>query len=362
MHPGRFHVWARLCLLLGLCLTTSCGGCGRGTSTPALPSAPRVYVSNEESNDISVIDPATDQVVATVFVGKRPRGIRLSPDGQTLYVAVSGSPRAPPGVDESTLPPPDRSADGIALVDIASLKLVKTLESGDDPEAFDITPDGRFLYVSNEDAAQASIVDLASGQVTHTVKVGGEPEGVTTRPDGQVVYVTSEEDHQVYAIDTRSHEVVARIPTGDRPRSVTFTPDGARAFITAEFGRTVTVVDAQRHQVLSTLPIERPSARPMGTALSPDGRTLYVTHGRGKSVSFIDVARLEVVHTVEDVGTRPWGAGVSPDGRKLYTANGPSNDVSVIDTGTGQVLKRIAVGSSPWGIAVSHVTGHASRP
>src|SRR6187399_3499560 len=71
-----------------------------------------VYVTNEGSNNVSVIDPTTNEVTATVNVGKRPRGIHSSPDGKTLYVALSGSPSAPPGVDESTLPPPDRTLDG----------------------------------------------------------------------------------------------------------------------------------------------------------------------------------------------------------------------------------------------------------
>src|ERR671923_1192612 len=59
-----------------------------------------VYVSNEDSNDISVIDARGDTVVATLPVGKRPRGILLSPDGRTVYVALSGSPKASPGIDE----------------------------------------------------------------------------------------------------------------------------------------------------------------------------------------------------------------------------------------------------------------------
>src|SRR6187402_1151998 len=78
-----------------------------------------VYVTNEASNNVSVIDPTTNEVTATVNVGKRPRGVHGSPDGKTLYIALSGSPSAPPGVDESTLPPPDRALDGIGLFDVA---------------------------------------------------------------------------------------------------------------------------------------------------------------------------------------------------------------------------------------------------
>ena len=85
-------------------------------------------------------------------------------------------------VDESKLPPADRTADGIGLLDLSTLKVVRNYPSGQDPEAFDLSPDGRTLYVSNEDAAQMSVVDLTSGSITSRAAVGEEPEGVTVRP------------------------------------------------------------------------------------------------------------------------------------------------------------------------------------
>src|SRR6185369_8660860 len=90
-------------VLLALGIATACS---RAPAEPPLPAL-RVYVSNEASGDISVIDPATQTVIATVKVGKRPRGLRVGPDGRMLYVALSGSPNAGPGVDVKTLPPPD---------------------------------------------------------------------------------------------------------------------------------------------------------------------------------------------------------------------------------------------------------------
>src|ERR1035441_302952 len=75
----------------------------------------RIYVTNEKSADLRVIDAATLQVIATVPLGKRPRGIHASPDRHFLYMTLSGSPLAGPGVDESKLPPPDKTADGIGV-------------------------------------------------------------------------------------------------------------------------------------------------------------------------------------------------------------------------------------------------------
>src|SRR6188474_3164285 len=97
---------------------------------PAPPAAGRLFVTNENGGDISVIDVAAARVIATIPVGKRPRGIELSPDGSTLFVALSGSPIAPPGVDESKLPPPDRKADGVGVVSVADQKLLRVISAG----------------------------------------------------------------------------------------------------------------------------------------------------------------------------------------------------------------------------------------
>ena len=118
-------------------------------------------MSDEPGGRVVIIDPVTGRVVGSLAVGKRPRGIRVLGDGQHLLVALSGSPVAGPGVDESKLPPGDRKADGIGLVDLRALKVSRVLRSGTDPEAFALSPDEKILYVSNE-----------ASQNGHSVNVG----------------------------------------------------------------------------------------------------------------------------------------------------------------------------------------------
>src|SRR6185369_11818195 len=134
---------------LGCAVLPLVSACGRSeapappaksaASAPAEPKPPAMpavglYVTNETSGDLTVIDAATLATVTTIPLGKRPRGLAASPDGTRLYVALSGSPNAGPGVDEKTLPPPDRTADGIGVVDLQQGKLLKVLASGPDPE------------------------------------------------------------------------------------------------------------------------------------------------------------------------------------------------------------------------------------
>lgn len=333
---------------LALLLTWGCA--------PTHESDTRIYVSNETGGEIVVVDPDAAVVVSRIPVGKRPRGILLTADGTRLLVALSGSPIAGPGVDESTLPPADREADGIGVVDVANGRLLTRYPSGQDPEAFDVSPDGRRLYVSNEETAEVTVLDLERGDIIRRVGVGEEPEGVTVRPDGRVVYVACEADNIVTAIDTSSLEVIARIPTGPRPRMIAFSRDGALGFVTAENDAAVHVFDTASHAAVARIEIPRSDeapmpARPMHVVLSPDGESVYVSNGRGQSVGVIDVNSRQVIRLIEDVGTRPWGMGVSGEGRFLYTANGPSGDVSIIDLESGDI-RRVQVGGSPWGIAV----------
>jgi YVTN family beta-propeller protein len=339
--PKKIALLFDAALVLGLLLLDA--SCARAPLSPYL-----VYVSNEGSGDMTVIDPGSAEAVDTIPLGKRPRGIHAY--AGHIYVALSGSPAAPPGVDESTLPPPDKSADGIGVVDLAQRKVVRRLYGGSDPEQFAIASDGKVLYVANEDAAGASIIELGTGRTLTTVPTGEEPEGVSITPDGRFVYVTSENDGTVAVIDTATAKLAKTIKVGRRPRSVAFHPGGSRAWVTNENDAKLTVIDCTRQEVLHDIPLGA-GLKPMGTAISRDGSTLYVSTGRGRKVLAIDTASEKITAAIE-AGERPWGIALSPDEKLLFSANGPSNDVSIIDLATRSVLRKVKAGDRPWGVVV----------
>lgn len=316
----------------------------------AAESGYRLYVTNERSGSLSVIDGASGKITATVPLGKRPRGLKLSPDGKLLYVALSGSPIAGPGVDESKLPPADKGADGIGVVDLQQLKLTKILRGVSDPEQLAVGHDGKHLYIASEDTGQAIVIDAQSGARVAALPVGGEPEGVTLSPDGRFVYVTSESDHKISVIDTASQRVVTQFVVGNRPRFIEFTRDGARAFVSNELDASISVVDAKAHKVVDTFKLSGgPLIRPVGLIATSDGKRLYAVTGRGGTVVELDANTGKQLASAE-VGQRPWGLALSPDNRRLYTANGPSNDVTVLDAASLKVLGHIPVADGPWGV------------
>src|SRR3982074_3972981 len=91
------------------------------------------YVSNEKSNTVSVIDTDKFQVVKTIKVGQRPRGIELTKDGKFILVAVGDD-------------------DTIQMIDTTTHEIVTNMPSGPDPELFTQDPAGTILYVANEEA------------------------------------------------------------------------------------------------------------------------------------------------------------------------------------------------------------------
>jgi len=345
----RARRWGAALVLAMTCALGPAGG------SAAAAGAERLYVSDETGGNVVIVDPLERRVIARIAVGKRPRGIQVSPDHKHVYVALSGSPIGGPNVDESKLPPPDRRFDGIGVVDLASQKLVNTLQSGADPEAFALSHDGRELYVSNEDAGKLSAVDLVKGTVRATVAVGSEPEGVAVSRDDRTVYVTCETANSIYVVDAREMKVLAQIPTEKRPRAIFLDHRVPRGYGTDEFGAALTVFSTDDHKVLKTIALGDPKVvRPMGIA-STDGRRLYITTGRFGALLEVDPDSGQVLRTVEKVGPRPWGVALSSDGTKAYTANGPSGDISVIDLKSGQIEARIPVGGSPWGVVSAAV-------
>jgi YVTN family beta-propeller protein len=310
----------------------------------------QVFVSNEMSGDVSIIDTTRLAVVATVAVGKRPRGIKLSSDGALVYVALSGSAAGGPGVDESRLPRADKSADGIGVLDVSTRHLVRVIRGVSDPEQLAVSADGRTLFVASEDEGVVVVLEAHSGAVLARVPVGAESEGVNLSPDGKFVYVTSEAEHRVTVIDAHRFTTLARMEVGLRPRSTAFSQDGARAYVMNEASASVSAIDARAHRPIGMLKPAAPAVLPMSGAVSPDGMVLYLTTGRAGVLLAIATDDGALRGSLK-VGARPWGLAMSHDGTRLYTANGPSHDISVVDARAWKVLASLPVGKKPWGVA-----------
>ncbi len=291
----------------------------------------RIFVTNERSHDVSVINGSTLEVEETIRVGDRPRGIGISPDGAELYVAVS-------------------EENAIAVVDLTSLKVIRKFQSGSDPETFAVHPNGN-IYISNEDDAKASVFDPKTGRQLAEIQVGLEPEGVAVSPDGKHVIITSESTNMLHVIDVPGHNIIANILVGARPRAAVFNRKGDLAYSTSEISGEVKKIDMINHQVIAVKKIANEKAKPKDVLLSKDETKLYVAGGRANQVLVLHADDLALIKGIP-VGQRVWGLAMSKDGKRIVSTNGVSGDVSVINTETDEVVKTIKVGEFPWGVVI----------
>jgi YVTN family beta-propeller protein len=308
-----------------------------GTTRPI-----RAYVTNVGSDNVSVIDVATNTVVATVPVGNSPLNVALTPDGAFAYVTNSS----------------DRT---VSVIDAASNAVVATVGGlGHFPEGIAITPDGAFAYVAIYGSPPApgsvSVIATASNTVVTTIEnVGGAPLEVAVTPDGASVFVTNRLSNDVAVIDVATNTVETMIPVGTYPIGIAFRPDGSTAYVVNEEAATVSAIDVARRIVTTT--VDLPGFA-FAVAFSPDGTSAYVTIEEDPgSVAVIDLASHTVTGTIPGLGRYPEGIAVTPDGATAYVANTSSSpgSVSVIDLDAGSVLTTVEVGGNPVWVAMTPV-------
>jgi DNA-binding beta-propeller fold protein YncE len=155
---GAVFCAALVCAMAGMLPPAPQAAAPRAWAAAAPPA--RAFVSNEFGGDITVIDTAADRIAGRVLLGPagtaRPRGLAMSPDGKTLFAAVTD---ASYGQNEA-----GRRWQFIAAVDTVTNRIISRYRCGSDPERMAVSPDGRRLYCSNEDASGASAADMSSAR------------------------------------------------------------------------------------------------------------------------------------------------------------------------------------------------------
>ncbi len=294
------------------------------------------YVSSEKDDAITLIDVRTLAVKGTIATCKRGRHVQLTPDAKVMVACTDSN-----------------AAD---VIDPATGRSLRRIPLGEAPEAFDISPDGKTIFVSNEDEGEASFIDADTGKKLKSVKVGKEPEGVKVSADGKTLYVASEVASLVHVIDVASATVVKNIKVGKRPRRMAITPDGRELWVTSELDASVTIVGTADHRVAGTLKFEVKGARaeditPVGITMTRDGKRAFVALGRANHVAFVDVAARKVTDLVL-VGKRAWNVTLDKAEKQLWVVNGLSDDVTVVDVAAAKAVKSIPVGRVPYGLVL----------
>lgn len=304
----------------------------------ALPN--KVYVTANGSDNVFVIDGATNTVIAEVPAGHGPHGIAITPNGARAYVA-------------------NVSSNSVTVIDTTTDTVVATVPVGFTPAGVAITPDGSRVYVANIGSHSVSVIETATNTVVTTVPTGTEAFQIAITPDGADAYVAPYQQtytEPLTVIATATNTVSSVIPVS--VDAIAITPDGTRAYGTTLNG-TAIVIDTATQNVIATIPF---GSRSLWVAITPDGSLALASDQNGNKISVINTSTNSVAADIPVVQL-PNGLAIAPDGTRAYVANnGPNaNNVSVVDLTTNTVIANVPLGTGSGPLDVAIKTG-GSQP
>ena len=285
-----------------------------------------LYVTNSDSDCVTVIDRHLDRVVATIAVDQSPMGIVTSPDGSKIYVANSGS-------------------SNISVIDTDVSRVINTIGNfGYSPAELALSGDGLTLYATNPNSDNISVIDTFSNMLTGCISVGNNPAGIVVDQDRRKVYVANKASNSISIINTDTSAVEDTVTVGFNPTGVAIHQD--KLYVANSGSNNISVIDIPSHSVTKTIPM---SQKPVWLVSGLSGR-IYVSNANNK-ISFI-YASMDVTTRNIPVGDLPSQMAVDPLRRKLYVVNTLSEDLSVIDLTTKRLKTVIQVGRKPHGIVL----------
>ncbi len=323
------------------------GGCGVVCVDPPPNRIPgtAVYIANQDSDTISVVDAETNTIAATIKVALGPDELALTPDRRRLYVT-------------------NLHANLVSVIDTGTNTVLTTIPTEVTPDGIAISPDGARAYVTHafqpSETDSVSVIETASNTVIRTIPVGDCPTDVAVSPEGARVYVGHHCGFAaVEVIDTMTNTVSSIIEVGESPHALALTPDGEHLLTTNCDDNTVSVVDTSSSAVTNTVPV---GDCPFDLTISPDGEAAYIVHA-GNSTNDIVFVLDPVAGVVTNriaLSDGDDGIAVSPDERYIYVTNIEPGTVSVIDVDSGGVVAEIPVGASPRGVVVGVLSQHGT--
>lgn len=250
-----------------------------------------IYVANQGSDNVSVINKSTGDIAATVSVGSEPYGLTTASVSGTTYVYVANI-----------------GSDTVSVINTSTNTVVATVSVGVKP--YYVAAIGTNIYVTNGASNSVSVIDGNSNTVTATISVGSYPRGI--KAHGTDLYVANYGD------------------------------------LNYSGGNYISVINSLDNTVSDTIILPAGSSGPRGVMVN--GSKVYVANFRSNNVSVINTNTNAVIDTI-DVGMGP--RGMASVGDNVYVENFDAGTISVINTNTDTVTDTIVVGHSPSGMGVS---------
>jgi YVTN family beta-propeller protein len=211
------------------------------------PPKPGEHKAEEKDDDdgeelvpakISIVDLKKLEVVAEVTSGPETEGIEFSADGKHILVT-------------------NEADNTVTIHELPGGKLIKTIDThklGDRPRGVKVSPDGNTYVVTLEFGDKVMVLDK-NFEVVKTFDVGKTPYGIAFDASGKRLFVAASKSKELQVYDGTTFAPIATMPTRDRCWHFTFTPDNSKIVMACGRSNNVLVFDATSYQLLKEIPV-----------------------------------------------------------------------------------------------------------
>lgn len=273
---------------------------------------------------ITVYDTATLKLVKTIPDAIDPAEFRIKghgsedvlgapvecaflPDGRFAYISQY-SMYGPGFVEGHDNGSPGQASDSyVYRVSLADLAVDKVIKVGEVPKFVAVTPDSKYVLVSNWQSFTLSVIDVHTSKVVEEVYLGPYPRGIAVSPDSSTAYVAVMGTTDIAVVDLGDFSVSWIRGVGAGPRHLCMAGDGRYLYATLNNEGNVAKIDPREKTVVDKV---YTGAQPRSMAIAPDGASLFVVNYDSSTMSQVRIADMKVIDTV---GTDALPIGITYD-------------------------------------------------
>ena len=241
----------------------------------------------------------------------------FSPDGEYLYFtnyAMYGKGFRKEGTDTCS-PSSGYDTSFLSRINLSTYAIDAVYPVGSVPKVVQVTPDNKYILVSNWCSYTLSVISVAEQKVVKSIKIGRYPRGIVVTKDSAFAYVAEMGGNRLHKIDLATFEQTY-IPIGSNPRALVLSPDNKTLYATLNLSGQIAAWDLVANKSIGKAKIGQ-AARSLD--ISSDGTALFATNFKSGTVSKVRTSDLKVLQTIK-VCSEPIGISYDAPTSRTWVA------------------------------------------
>ena len=242
----------------------------------------------------------------------------FAPNGREVYVSnysMYGPGFGHPG-DDTCYPSQNRDSSYVYRIDVQKLAIDAAIPVGSTPKFLAVTPDNRYLIVSNWCSYDLSVIDPATNTEVKRIPVGAYPRGIAVNPQSTTAYIAVMGSSDIAKLDLATLNLTYIRGVGNAPRHLVMDPAGQYLYATLNGAGQVIKIDLATDTVVARVTTGQ---APRSMTIAPDGRSLYVVNYESNDVSKLDVTDMHVLQVVK-TSSHPIGITYDDTTNRVWVA------------------------------------------